>query len=181
MDRPLLDGYREISLDIDKETLMSIFIKENREKEGWEYPMSLMKFTLSELMRKLNTSKDSGISTNPAEMRKRKDKYGINTLIPDYSTRHENNHEYSDVNLSKEKPLTIYIKEFFDDRMWSFLMISSIIFVLIAAIDDNEQLFDIKSANWVIGATLFGMILTKYSSENLVSIKIYLMLFDYFQ
>ena len=43
--------------------------------------------------------------------------------------------------------------------MWRFLLISSIIFVLIAAIDDKESLFDLSSANWVIGATLFGMIL----------------------
>lgn len=129
MNDPLLDEYREEPLDVDKQTLMSFFIKENREKEGSEYPMSLMKITLSELMRRLNTSKHNGISTDPAEMKKRKEKYGENTHIPDSYSRHDNNHEYSDVNLSKDKPLTVYINDFFNDRMWKLLLISSIIFV----------------------------------------------------
>ena len=121
--------------------------------------MSLMKFTLSELMRRLNTSKDNGISTDPTEMQKRKEKYGVNTIIPDYTAKHDNNREDSDVNLSKEKPITTNIKEFFDDRMWKCLLILSLIFMLVAAIDGKEALFDLKSAGWVIGATLFGMIL----------------------
>lgn len=69
MNDPLLDEYKNDLLDIDKETLMSFFIKENREKEGSEYPMSLMKITISELMRRLNTSKHNGISTDPIEMK----------------------------------------------------------------------------------------------------------------
>lgn len=51
MTEPLLDGYPNAELTVDKETLMSFFYKDNREKEGNEQPMALAKMNINELIK----------------------------------------------------------------------------------------------------------------------------------
>jgi len=124
MQDPLLEGYNNGSLDVDKELLMSFFYKDNREKEGNEMPISFRKMNIDELMKRLNTSKRHGISGDRDEIKKRRQKYGSNLMIPDTKPRKTEDNDYVDINLSREKTIFKYIREHFADRMWKVLLLS---------------------------------------------------------
>ena len=160
MNDPLLDGYNEDLLSIKNDTLMSYFYKENREKEGNETPISLLKIKPNRLMRTLATSIHGGISTDPIEQAQRRQKYGSNTLIPDDSYRHKaKKDEYSDINLSKQKSWFSYISDHFSDKTWRMLLICSLVLIISAILEDKGTILDIKNSKWIAGVSLLAVVL----------------------
>jgi Ca2+-transporting ATPase len=155
---PLLQGYDQGHLDVDKELLMSFFYKDNREKEGTEMPMSLRKMNVQELMKRLNTSRHGGITEDKKELNKRREKYGANVLISDYSHQDFNDNDYVDVNLSHEKSICTYIFEFFSDKIWRFLLVSCIILLIICILEDVNGSKTNGFHDWVVGVTVLLMI-----------------------
>ena len=75
-------------------------------------------------MKRLNTSKRHGISGDRDEIKKRRQKYGSNLMIPDTKPRKTEDNDYVDINLSREKTIFKYIREHFADRMWKVLLLS---------------------------------------------------------
>lgn len=159
MQDPLLEGYEQGGLTVDKKLLMSFFYKDNREKEGVEMPLAFKKMSINEIIKRLNTSAHNGISQDPKEMEARRQKYGVNTIIPDNSYVDKSG-EYADVNLSKDKSLCKYIKEHFDDRIYKILLVCSIMLILISVIEDFHKFLNMKMGNWLIGATFLGLLMT---------------------
>lgn len=159
MNHPLLEDFKEEFFTIKKETLMSYFYKDNREKEGAELSASLMKLNSDFMLRNLATSIHRGISTDPGEMKLRREKYGSNTLIPDDSYKNKGNeNEFVEVNLSSDKTYFMHLKEHFNDRIWGILLILSIFLIIVAVIEDKENIFEIEASKWTIGVSLLIMI-----------------------
>lgn len=148
MQDPLLQGYDQGSLDVDKELLMSFFYKDNREKEGTEMPMSLRKMNIQELMKRLNTSRHGGISSDNQELKKRRKKYGDNLIIPDYTYKDQIGNDYVDVNLSREKSIFTYLVESFHEKI--FLVVSCIVLLIIAILEDINKYGISSQNNWIV-------------------------------
>lgn len=155
MQDPLLQGYEQGKLDVDKELLMSFFYKDNREKEGSEMPMSLRKMNIQELMRRLNTSRHGGISTNNQELKRRRKKYGNNLIIPDYTYKDQIGNDYVDVNLSREKSIFTYLVESCHEKI--YLVISSIVLLIIAILEDINKYGISNDKNWIVGVNVLLM------------------------
>ena len=159
MEEPLLRNQNEISLSVEKELLMSFFYKDNREKEGSELPMALKKMNISDLIRRLSSSRYKGISEDPKEMERRRQKYGTNILIPNNSHRSDSSGEYSDVNFSKNKSWCTYISDHFKDRIWRLLFLCAFLLIVIAVIEDYKNLLNMKLGDWVIGLTVLFILI----------------------